>query len=255
MKPILQFQKAASIIFGLLITIITIYIAHAIVIPQQDSFDPTSTCTAPPTDCWDGYNKPYYKCVTYEKDTLIRPGVLIKAGQKNCYKSVYFNLDPTALYIFIWLLIWSTLTTRAFELIFFKYFTGNLRKSPAIAIILQIPSIWYACSVIIHYLNDRYFPMYYSQLFFTVSEIYSMCILMLHLTKDGKIYKNLLVVMASVSIFHIIELGIDEPFFVSKNLGASIRNLMFLAGDLSIVFAGKILLRPSAKDIRYFIFN
>jgi phage shock protein PspC (stress-responsive transcriptional regulator) len=248
-------QQAASTIFGLLVAIITIYIAHVIVVPQQESFNPTKTCTNPPTDCWDGYNKPFYKCITYEKDTFIRPGVIIKAGDKNCYKSVYFNLDPTALYMFIWLLIWSTLTTRAFELMFFKQLTGNLRKSPALAIILQIPSIWYVCSVMIHYLNDRYFPMYYSQLFFTFSEIYSMVVLMLHLSKDEKVYKNLVIFMVSVSIFHVIELGMDEPFFVSKNLNASIRNLMFLAGDLSIVYAGKILLRPSAKDVRYLIFK
>lgn len=242
--------KSSSILFGLFVAVCTIYFAHILVIPTPDTFDPAATCLKPPLDCWDGYSKPHYKCMTYDKDTVIRNGVIVPSGTVNCYKSIYFNIDSTALYMFIWMSIWTTVTSRAFESILFNALKRTLRVPMAVAISLSVPSVWYVCSVLVHYLNDRYFPMYYSQLFFTMTELFSTIVCILHLNNQGNIYKKLLIGMISISIFHILELFLDEPFFVSSHIAGTIRNLLFLIGDICVAYAGCSLLKINTQNVR-----
>ncbi|KAJ3269482.1 hypothetical protein HDV01_001366 [Terramyces sp. JEL0728] len=131
-------------------------LAHYFIVPSNASeiFDPSQTCSTPPLSCWDGFNKPHYKCVKYDKDTEIRPGVIIKAGSSNCYKSVYFNLDATAFHMLGLFLVWGIVTFKAFEQIVVGLLKDNIRKVFVLNILSALPTMWYSFSVLIHYLND-----------------------------------------------------------------------------------------------------
>ena len=226
-------KSSIGIAAGLIACLLTIFFAHYHLIPRNETFNPVKTCSSPPSDCWDGYNKEHYKCVTYQKDTLLRTGQLISKGSRSCYKSIYFNLDSTTMYIFGWLLIWATITSRSVEGMVNAYLDGKLRKRVALALILSIPAIWYVCSVPMHYLNDRYFPYYSSQLYFSISEFVCTTIAVVHIRSDFKPHQYLLLFLGGSALAHMIQLVMDEPFLVTSNTGTTIRNFMFFSGDLA----------------------
>ena len=229
--------KALGIAGGMISCVVIVFFQH-ITLRSDAVFDPTKTCTEPPLSCWDGLNKPYYKCVTFAKDTVLRSGVVAKAGSRNCYKSVYFNIDSTAMYMFAWLLVWCVVTVRTVENGIHAIATKSIRPKFALAILFSIPSVWYACIIPIHYLNDRYYPMYWSQLYFSLSELYCSVVCAIHITKLNGTFKNALLGMCGTATAHMIQLLLDEPFLISRHFGASLRNVFFFAGDLIIFLAG-----------------
>ena len=112
-----EIKFSIALLTGFLTCLAVVYFAHFHLIPSTDrtSFDPSATCLAPPTDCWDTYSKPYYQCVEYEKDIWIRKDVMVKKGSKNCYKSIYWNLESTSFYMIAWFVLWALITERAME--------------------------------------------------------------------------------------------------------------------------------------------
>jgi hypothetical protein len=245
-------KRVVSIVLASSVCMLIAVIAHSALYPknQADRFNPTETCTSPPLQCWDGYNKEHFKCMTYAKDTKIRDGVVFKAGTKNCYKSVYFNLDQTTLLLFFWMLVWAMVTSRALETMIFAFLNNNLCYEMAIAILMSIPSIWYACAVLFHYLNDRYFPMYYSQLYFTVTELVCTIICIVHLERDKPVHSTALMLMTGTALTHILQLLLDEPLlFVGRSL-AIVRNILLFLGDVGVLYAGLQLTKKFPKRNR-----
>jgi hypothetical protein len=246
-------KSSLSITAGLIACLLTIFFAHYHLIPATESFNPVKTCSLPPSDCWDGYNKEHYKCVTYERDTVLRTGQVISKGTRSCYKSIYFNLDSTTMYIFGWLLLWATITSRSVEGMVNAVIDGKLRKRVAVALILSIPSIWYVCSVPMHYLNDRYFPYYSSQLYFSLSELVCTVIAILHIRNDFLPQRSLLVLLGGSALAHIIQLVMDEPLLITSNPGTTFRNLMFFAGDVANLAAAWTLSGLWRRKIIHFL--
>jgi hypothetical protein len=245
-------QRGISVVVATALCILIAAIAHSGLFPKDPSqrFDPSQTCTEPPLSCWDGYNKEHFKCITYTKDTKIRNGVVFKAGTKNCYKSVYFNLDQTTLLLFFWMFVWAMITSRAIETMVFAALNNNIRLPMCLAIIASIPSIWYACAVLFHYLNDRYFPMYYSQLFYTITEILCSLICIVHLERDGPTHTRLLLLMNGTALAHIVQLLADEPLLVFGRSSAILRNVLFFVGDCSVLWAGLTLIQKSRQKMK-----
>lgn len=130
-----EIKQIIALLTGFATCLSVVYFAHFHLIPSSDQteFNPSATCLAPPTDCWDAYSKPFYQCVEYEKDTLIRGDVMIKKGSKNCYKSIYWNLDSTSFYMIAWFVLWALITERAIENGVMALFNGTLRYSVMIS--------------------------------------------------------------------------------------------------------------------------
>ena len=231
------YLKGLGIAGGMIACVLIVFFQH-ISLHSDAIFNPIDTCTQPPLGCWDGLNKPHYKCVTYAKDTVLRSGVIARAGTRNCYKSVYFNIDSTAMYMFCWLLVWCIVTVRTVENGIHAIATNSLRPKFAAAILLSIPSVWYACIIPAHYLNDRYFPMFWSQLFFSLTELYCSVICAIHVSKSNPTLKNALLVMCGTATAHSLQILLDEPLLISRHFGASLRNIFFFAGDVTIFLSG-----------------
>lgn len=222
--------------------ILIVYFAHAHLIPQPDQFNPVGKCTTPPLNCWDGYSKEFNKCITYKKDTLLRSGVVIPAGTENCYKSVYFNLDSTMLAIISWLFLWFYTCSKAFENISNAIFENCARKSVVIALLIDIPTIWYVCAVPVHYLNDRFFAMYNSQLYFSLSELISVVVLIFHVSEKQVVVRKMGVVLGAIALAHGVQLLMDENFLINgSNWVSSGRNMFMFVGDCANLFvAGRL---------------
>lgn len=245
-----DFKVIFSITSGFLVCLLIVYLSHGHLIPPTDqaSFDPSKTCSSPPTGCWDALSKPHFKCVEYPVKTEIRKGVFVQKGSKNCYKSIYWNLDSTSFYMLAWFFIWAFVTSRAVESMITEFLKNNLRFPIMLGLVFSFPSVWYVTSVMIHYLNDRYFPYYHSQLYFTLSELFCQIVAILHIPNDGKIHGKLLKMMGGTALSHIIQLALDEPLIITRNLGTTFRNLALLSGDLMLLIAAWGLLGGKGKS-------
>ena len=124
-----EIKQTIALLAGFLVVLLVVYSAHAHLVPPPDqaTFNPAATCLSPPTGCWDALSKPAYQCVDYNKDTLIRAGITFEKGSRNCYKSVYWNLDATAFYMIAWFVVWALITERAIENCVLAFLSSNLR--------------------------------------------------------------------------------------------------------------------------------
>ena len=114
-------------------------------------------------------------------------------------------------------------------------------------ILLSLPSVWYVCSVMIHYLNDRYYPYYHSQLYFTLSELYCQIVAITHISRNGKSYPLSLSLMGGTALSHVFQLLMDEPWIITDNSGTTFRNISFLFGDLAMVYCAWAILGGKRK--------
>jgi len=107
----------------------------------------------------------------------------------------------------------------------------------------------------IHYLNDRYYPYYYSQLYFTLSELYCQIIVTAHISRNGKIYPFLLTVLGGTALSHVFQLLMDEPWIISDRLGPTFRNLFLFFGDLAMVYCAWTILggKRKGKLVQFFV--
>lgn len=124
-----EIKQAVALLAGFIACLLVVYSAHAHLVPPPDQaeFNPALTCLSPPTGCWDALSKPAYQCVEYNQATLIRTGITFEKGSRNCYKSVYWNLDATAFYMVAWFVLWAFITERAIENCVLAFLNNNLR--------------------------------------------------------------------------------------------------------------------------------
>jgi hypothetical protein len=241
------YLQGIGILMGVLSCVLVIFLAHQHLVPADSTFNPAQSCTSPPTQCWDGFSKPHYKCMTYKKPTILRSGVIAAQDSRNCYKSIYFNIDSTAMSMMVWFLVWAIVTSRVVETLVMAVINRTVRKRFAVAVLLGIPNVWYACAIPIHYLNDRFFPYFWSQIFFSVTELISFTLCGLNLANDKQHHQNLNFVLAGTSAAHIIQLLFDENFIIFGGLIAALRNIMLLIGDLSACYAAWGLVKSASK--------
>ena len=148
-------------------------------------------------------------------------------------QTAYWNLDGMMLVLLFWLFLWFSLTSRLFETALLAFRDGQLRLPAAASLVFSIPMIWYCCIMPIHYFNDRWYPMLPSQLFFTITDLFSAGVTLMHLRRDRPVVPFALMGAAGIAVAHVVELAIDEPFFISGSLfsGGTVRNLLFVMGD------------------------
>jgi hypothetical protein len=117
----LLLRSTLAIVISFLAALLVIYFAHAFVGPVgKDVFSPR-TCVPSPSDqinlsstqsCWDAYSKYGYPlCTVLQHPAKVR-GILHKAGEKVCYKSIYFNVESTTFTIAAIFLFWALITVN-----------------------------------------------------------------------------------------------------------------------------------------------
>ena len=87
------------------------------------------------------------------------------------YKSVWFNLDRTTGQLFAWTMVFWTMSNTALVHFFTLLYHGKLRWIPTFCLICTIFPIFYGFWAGFGYMNDRFHTMWYSQLYFTVTEL------------------------------------------------------------------------------------
>lgn len=250
-----QYSALIATIASFATVLIVIWIAHAVIpVPDDFEFDPVKTCKHPPLECWDGLSKPLMKCSNIVvRDTVLRSGSVLPAGESTCYKSIYFNLDATTFYVVVVMTTWMFVVSRIVERLVIAFLDGSLRFFVAIPLLLAMPSLWYSYSVVSHYLNDRFFYFFASQVFFGVTETLICLFLLFHVRKDDIIRPRLLCITAAIALFHLVELILDEKFSVFYRA----RNIMLASIDAGSLFSSLSLLRvpqPSSAPLpRYLV--
>jgi hypothetical protein len=128
----------------------------------------------------------------------------------------------------------------------------------ALVTLLEIPAIWYSCSVLIHYYNDSFYDFYYSQLYYTLSEV-AIYITATYLL-DSKIQlpnKKIAFAVMGTAIYHMLQLNMDEPFLLFSP--RPLRNILLFMPDLLTTINLWKIHSPVGKDgwfiIQAVIFN
>lgn len=65
-----------------------------------------------------------------------------------------------------------------------------------------------------------------------------MLVSILHVYKSGMTIPYLLLASGSTALAHILQLAMDEPFFLTGSAGTTFRNLAFLSGDIVNLYVG-----------------
>jgi hypothetical protein len=224
---------------------------HYFQIPNPDRFNPIQDCTDPPLGCWDAYNKPgtFRKAVDSDVNTYIRPGVIIPKGTRNCYKSVYFNLDGKTFYIVSWLFFWFAFTFKGLENIVIAVINGNADWIVIGTYLSAVPTGWQVCSILVHFLNDRFFDMYSRHLYYTFTVIYCLFMLMYNVgafeNNDGvfqKIRGKALMVSAGISLSHIIQIvTLKSLYDVNYSTGHFMRFVMICSDVINLLCFLKLI--------------
>jgi hypothetical protein len=241
---------------GYLTTLLILFIQGTIVTPANPSpaFDP-SQCIQPPFSCWDGYQKEHFgKCTTYKWPVRIR-GKQFEAGQGSCYKSIYWNVDGTTFHILALFSLWIILVTKSMERLALALFSGQLNYLLAIGVLVDLHSVFYSVIVLIHYNNDHFYDMIWSQSYFSFSEIFTFTVASYLLDKRAVLPLALVRMTFGVAAYHAIQLILDEKlmFLWLHTPRTLIRNSALLTPDL---FFGIVLYRKSAIENKrdfYFI--
>eukprot|EP00834_Sanchytrium_tribonematis_P003449 NODE_132_length_16614_cov_0.935392.p8 type:complete len:248 gc:universal NODE_132_length_16614_cov_0.935392:9315-8572(-) len=87
------------------------------------------------------------------------------------YRSIYFNLDDAILYIFIWSLFYILLLMKFVEKVLTAIFYRKLEIFAFILGSVSLFSHFFNWWVTFNYLNDRFYRYFYSQMFFSVTEL------------------------------------------------------------------------------------
>ena len=156
----------------------------------------------------------------------------LSAGERTCYKAVYWNIDKATMIILAWFVTWVALVLKAMERFVQKVAARACRWPAFAAIFTAQPSLWYSFIVMIHYHNDFWFNFYSSQLFFTATEAFVFVAMMILLDKKKLIPAPLWYAAAGTSGYHIFQLLLDEGGNIVRGIRLG-RAVHMLLGDVT----------------------
>ena len=253
--PLLGLKAALiPVLTGFLGTMLVMSIWYATLNPAPALRDFTpSTCTAPPHSCWDGWQKETFPTCTYfGSNTLVR-GEMVKAGTKLCYKTVYVNVEPRLLYIVGWFMFWALLTSRAIERIAqLVLFERRFRLIFVVGVVLNFWSVFYSCTVLIHYLNDVNFRFWASQMYFSLSELFVFGTAVYLMDDRVTLPPSVIYAAMGTAMYHVFQLLLDENLLVIGKPGRLvIRNLALFSSDFLFSIAFRAHLPNSRRKWLY----
>jgi hypothetical protein len=152
------------------------------------------------------------------------------AGERTCYKAVYWNIDKATLVILAWFVAWVALVLKALERFVNKAVANTLRWPAFAAILAAMPSLWYGFIVMIHYHNDFWFNFYTSQLYFTLTEAFVFVTMTVLLDRAALVPAPMWYVAAGTSAYHMLQLLLDEGSNIIQGVRLG-RTAHMLLGD------------------------
>ena len=199
------------------------------------------TCTC---DCWDGRFKGPYG--------------------RGHYKSIFFNMEEQTGYILTNVVVFFSFGEKALWRFLKLLNEKKVRISSAVILAGTLIPLWYGMWMNFNYINDRFYKMFYSQLFFTLTELVSAGLAMRFLDGsnkgdvDGpapKLAKASWTIII-ICIVHIIQSGADQMVdnlihgHVGDGRGLGTRDLAFFLCDLTQLCAASFQLYKLLKSKR-----
>lgn len=157
------------------------------------------------------------------------------AGERTCYKAVYWNADKATLVMFAWLVVWIALVIKALDRVVSTSVAKSCRWAAFVAVATAQPSLWYSFVTLIEYHNDFTFNFYSSQLFFTLTETFLFVTMVVLLDKKTLISAPVWYAAAGTSAYHIFQLLMDEGSSALRGIGVGSTAHMLLADITSSV--------------------
>lgn len=222
-----------------------VYIATAIVVLaivgfntiflDQPSYEPDqSTCSC---DCWDRKFKGEYYGAT--KD----------------YKAVYFNMTGSTVLVFLWTLFYILLIEQFIRKSVHHILDQSIRYDILLLSIVGFYGNYYNWWVTWNYLNDQFYMMFTTQMFFNVTEFVPSISLYVLLDADAKPSKFLMLISASVSMAHLFLSLSDQGWYHIATISGKIqRDIAFIISDVVLLAINTMELskmRIMRKDAYY----
>lgn len=126
------------------------------------------------------------------------------------YKHVYFNSDWNTLKMWIITVFGVLFIYEAFKRLFLLFFTKKLRWTMGLLFVSSIHSHYYAWWGHWNYWNDDFYHMWYHQVFFTVTELLSSCMVLNFLDSRRPIEPIPMLIVCSIAVFHSLCSGWDQ---------------------------------------------
>lgn len=189
---------------------------------------PPNPLTCDPGTCFDKALKHGYPRCTGGTNQMVR-GVLIPQGKFTCYKSIEFNLEMNSAIVFLVFFIFCSTVARIIEYLITLFFEENLRMSILFPLVAEYFPCYYSWNMVFTYLNEFMHPMFWSQSFFTATEMCILANLIYLADRRNPVHARLINIAAGLALFHFVQALLDEfsRFF-------QLRNLLFLTSDLAV---------------------
>jgi hypothetical protein len=221
---------------------ITVYIATATVMLaivgfntmflESSTFSPDrDECSC---DCWDRkYKGEYY-------------------GATRDYKAVYFNMTNAAVYVFLWTLLYILLIEQFIRKCVNLIINQKIRYDILLLSIAGFYGNYYNWWSTWNYLNDEFYMMFRTQMFFNLTEFIPSISLYVLVDTDAKPSKKFMLVSAAVSIAHLFLSLSDQGWYhIATITGKIQRDIAFIISDvilLAINFRELAKMRANKRD-------
>jgi len=178
--------------------------------------------------CWDGLSKAPY--------------------DKGRFKFIFFNMEPQTVFIFAVVVFFVLMLDRALRALAGAVRAGRADWAAVAAFAVAMPGVMYGAGMMYHYINDEFYAMMPTQLFFTVTEtVTAACIVRLAVlpgpstasaaAREAAARTLCLWVVWSVALSHVVLAGLDQGFLdlstraEDVTLHAFARALVFMSSD------------------------
>lgn len=163
------------------------------------------------------------------------------------YKSVYFNLEPATALLAAWVCVWLNLLGLCLQRILQLARAGRLSFRALVPALLQFYPMFYGAWAVFNYVNDRFYVMLPSQLFFQLTELVPCFFIYTLLDRQNYAQLQPLVPVLGLAVnsAHVL-LALKERvlwgLFMPGIHTVNGRDVMLMAGDVScLVFFGSLL--------------
>jgi hypothetical protein len=212
-KTISKFCIINLIILFVLYTIIKINIAF------QNGYNKEIDKLDCNCDCWDGKFKGEYLYATKQ------------------YKSIYFNMTWNTSFVVLWCIFHINLLINYLNYAFELFFISSLNYFVFVESWLLFYGIYYNWWCTFNYINDGFWSMIFTQIFFNITELISSYYIYKKINKKHKTFKtNEILFPLSIALMHILislfSQGINN---ISQLKGMFQRDLAFLLTDFIIL--------------------
>jgi hypothetical protein len=212
---------------------VTVYIATAAVmlgiVGFNTMFLESSTYTPDRSECscecWDRkYKGEYY-------------------GATRDYKAIYFNMTDAAVYVFLWTLLYILLIEQFVRKCVHLFMTQSLRFDILLLSITGFYGNYYNWWSTWNYLNDEWYMMLRTQMFFNLTEFIPSISLYVLVDAAAKPSKTFMLISASVSIAHLFLSLSDQGWYHIATITGKIQR------DIAFIISDVILLGINLKEL------